>query len=537
MSNDFNRSQLVWWQSRLTQGKISRREFMGRTMALGVTTALASSLATQAAQAAGPKQGGVMKLAMGHGSTADTYNPAIIENGYQWVLVHGFANTLTEVAPNGTLVPSLAESWEPSADAATWTFKLRKGVEFHNGKTMTAKDVVASIDYHRNDESKSAGKPLVASVESIKADDDHTVVMSLTGGNADFPFNFDAAFFTIFPAKEEGGIAWEEANGTGAYKLLSYDPGVSAVLERNPNYWKEGRAHADRVELLTIADPAARSNALVTGEVHAIDQVDLKTVSRLAKQPGVVIEEQTGPLHYTLPMRTSMAPFDNIHVRQALKFAIDREELVQKILLGHGAVGNDTPIGPSYRYYAADLEQNSYDPEKAKFHLKQAGLDSLSLPLSAADAAFAGAVDAATLYREHAAKAGIDIQVVREPNDGYWSNVWMKKPWCACYWGGYTTEDAMFSTGYAPGAAWNDTDWDHEAFNKLMIEARAELDEGKRSGMYHEMQRIMRDEGGVVVPMFANAVVGRSEDIAHGEDVSALKPFDGRRIIERWWLV
>ena len=449
---------------------------------------------------------------------------------------YAFTNTLVELAPDGTLVPSLAESWEASADAATWTFKLRKGVEFHDGRSLTAKDVVASFNYHRAEDSKSTVKPLVDPIETIKVDDDHTIVFALNGGNADFPFNLNEAPLAIFPAADDGSLDWKSGIGSGGYLLKDFDPGVRAYFERNPNYWKEGRAHADEVELLTIVDPTARSNALVTGEVHAIDQVDLKTASLLARQKGIVVEESTGPLHYVYPMFTDVAPFDNMHVRQALKFALDREELVQKILRGHGTIGNDHPIGPTYRYHAADLEQNSYDPDKAKFHLKQADLGELTIDLSAADAAYGGAVDAAVLYKEHAAKAGITINVVREPNDGYWSNVWMKKPICASYWGGYSTEDTMFSTGYAPGAAWNDTHWDHEAFNKLMIQARAELDKGKRKEMYREMQRILRDEGGVIVPMFANAVVARTEAVAHGEEVSAVRPFDGRRIIERWWV-
>ena len=174
--------------------------------------------------------------------------------------------------------------------------------------------------------------------------------------------------------------------------------------------------------------------------------------------------------------------------------------------------------------------------EKAKFHLKKAGLSELPVKLSAADAAFAGAVDAAVLYKEHAAKAGINIQVIRESNDGYWSSIWLKKPWSACYWGGYATEDLMFSTGYSAGAAWNDTHWKNEQFNKLLVQARAELDEAKRREMYAEMQRILRDEGGAIVPMFANAIDARTDKVNHGK-VSGITPFDGRRIIERWWLV
>jgi peptide/nickel transport system substrate-binding protein len=529
-------AEILHLQALLANRTISRRAFMGRAAALGLTTALATSLASGAAKAAEPKKGGLMKLAMGHGSTSDTYDPALITNGFEWVLTYAIVNTLVELSADGKLVPALAESWETSDDATQWTFKLRNGVEFHDGRSLTAKDVVASFNYHRGEESKSTVKPLVDPIETIKVDDDQTLVFTLSGGNADFAFNLNEAPLAIFPSDGEGGLDWRPGIGSGGYKLKSYEPGVRALFERNPNYWKEGYAHADEVELLTIADATARSNALVTGEVHAIDQVDLKTADLLARKDGIIVEESTGPLHYVFPMQMEKPPFDNLHVRQALKFALDREELLQKILRGHGTVGNDNPIGPSYRYYAADLEQNSYDPDKARFHLKEAGLTELTVDLSAADAAYAGAVDAAVLYKEHAAKAGITINVVREANDGYWSNVWMKKPWCASYWGGYSTEDTMFSTGYSPGAAWNDTQFNHEAFDKLLIEARAELDEAKRREMYREMQRILRDEGGVIVPMFANAVVARSEAVAHGEHVSPVRPFDGRRIIERWWV-
>ena len=156
------------------------------------------------------------------------------------------------------------------------------------------------------------------------------------------------------------------------------------------------------------------------------------------------------------------------------------------------------------------------------------------MDLSAADAAFAGAVDAAVLYKEHAAPIGIEINVVREPNDGYWSNVWMNKPWGMCYWGGRPTEDWMFSTAYAAGAAWNDSFWNHERFNKLLLLARAELDQTLRREMYVEMQTIVSNEGGVVVPLFNNYVFATSDKITHGE-LAGNWDLDGSKLTERWW--
>ena len=513
--------------------KIGRREFLAGAAAVGALTA-ASSFPLSGARAETPKKGGTLRIAMAHGNTDDNYDPAVWNNAFAQVFATARNGYLTEVAADGSLVGELAESWEASPDAAVWTLKLRKGVEFHSGKSLTPDDVIASINYHRGDKSTSAAKPIVAPITDIKADGQN-VVVTLESGNADFPFIMSDYHLAILPSKD-GKIDKTSSDGCGGYVVKAYEPGVSASLTRNPNYWKQGRAHVDGIEMLTVVDPAARQSALLTGQVDVIDQVDLKTVGLFKRSPGVTVLSTTGTQHYTFAMDTRAAPFNDNNVRLALKHAIDRQELVDKILFGYGEIGNDHPIGRSQRYYAADLPQNSYDPDKAKYYLKQAGLSSLDVPLSAADAAFTGAVDAAVLYSARAKKAGINIKVVREPNDGYWSDVWMKKPWSAVYWGGRPTEDWMFSTAYAKGAAWNDTFWDNDRFNQLLLEARSELDESKRAAMYHEMQDILRTQGGAVIPMFASYVMAHTAKVKHPDKVGANWTLDGFRAPERWWL-
>ena len=233
-------------------------------------------------------------------------------------------------------------------------------------------------------------------------------------------------------------------------------------------------------------------------------------------------------------MDTRSPPFADNNVRLALKYAIDREQMVDKILHGHGAVANDQPIGPANQYYAGDLEQTSYDPDKAKFHLKKAGMDSLQVSLSVSDAAFPGAVDAGQLYQQQAAAAGITLDLVREPKDGYWSNVWMKKPFCACYWSGRATEDWMFNSAYESGVPWNDTFWENKKFNELLVQARAELDTVKRGELYREMQEIVRTDGGTVIPMYANYIDAASSKLQMPEQVSNAWQMDGLRVAERW---
>jgi peptide/nickel transport system substrate-binding protein len=506
----------------------TRRDFLAASAATGLVAGLGP-----AAFASEPKKGGTLRVALAEGSTSDTLDPQAYTDIY--MISVGFAthSTLTEIAPNGELVGDAAESWEASKDAATWTFKLRNGVTFSDGRKLTATDVIASIDHHRGEQSKSAAKDVVGIIDSMEKVDDGTVRFSLTGGNADFPYLMADYHLLLMPA-EGNGVNWQDFIGTGGYVLESFDPGVRTLLKRRDDYWKEGRAHFDELEILYVGDVAARQSALATGKVDLMSRVDLKTAHLLARRAGVRVEEATGFLHYTTPMLTDVPPYDNNDLRLAIKYAIDREELMDKILQGHGTLGNDQPIAPSVPFYA-DLPQRTQDFDKAKYHLKKAGYSGEELVLSAADAAYAGAVDASVLMQQQLAKAGINMRVNRVPADGYWSNIWLKHPWCACYWGGRPTCDWMFTQAYASGANWNDTHFENERFNKLLLAGRSETDNAKRAEIYAEMQRIVRDDGGVVVWGFANYVYAMTDAVAHGSDVASNWALDGGRFVERWW--
>ncbi|EHI48088.1 ABC-type dipeptide transport system, periplasmic component [SAR116 cluster alpha proteobacterium HIMB100] len=520
----------------LSRGRIDRRQFMMGAVASGVAVSAAMSMASSAL-AATPKAGGHLRQALGHGSTTDSFDPATYENGWQQNVCYSMGNHLVEVDAAGNPVPELAESFEASADAKVWRFTLRKGVTFHNGKSMTADDVIATFNYHRSEESKSAAKGVLSGVTDVGKDGNNVVVFTLAEGNADFPFIVSDYHLVIFPEKD-GKMDWQSQAGTGAYIVESFEPGVRALFKKNPNYFKSGRGHFDSVETLSLVDKVARQNAVMNGDVDVIERVDPKTAHLLERVPSLKIVETTGFLHYTFPMRVNAAPFDNYDFRMAVKLSVDREEMVKKILVGRGAVGNDHPISPAVPLYA-DLPQRGFDPDKAKFHLKKAGYGGEALDLSASDAAFPGAVDAALLMKASAEKAGLNINVVREPNDGYWSNVWNNKPWCACYWGGRPTQDWMYSSAYVAESKWNDTAWTAgdaaDKFNGLVRAARAELDTTKRAEMYAECQRLIHDDGGALVPMFANYVEGVSTKIGHPDAIAGNWQLDGNKSAERWW--
>ncbi|MEM7170698.1 MAG: ABC transporter substrate-binding protein [Pseudomonadota bacterium] len=515
-------------------GHLSRRDFIRQSTALGLLAAVPAGLLAEEARAAGPQKGGHMRIGSVQGSTTDSLDPATLSSGFVnllWYTIHG---QLTEVNAEGQLEPLLAESYEPDGSPDKWVFDLRKGAQFHNGKSVESGDVIASLERHKGEDSKSAMKSVAESIESMQADGPSRVIFSLKEPNADFPFALSASALSILPAKD--GDVDLSGVGAGAYMVKDFEAGVRATVERNPNHYVTDKAHVDSAEILVIADSTARTNALVTGELDISGDIEAKTAHLLADRPGVVVEDTVSTQHYTFPMRTDLAPFDNPDVRMALKLAIDREEVLQKILRGRGSLGNDHPISPANRFHNADLPQRAYDPDKAKWHLKQAGMEGLALELKASDGLYAGATDTTLLFAEHAAKAGINITPVRAPDDGYWSDVWLVAPWSASYWSGRPTEDWMFTQGYSETSNWNESYWKNDRFNELLVSARGELDENKRRGMYHEMQAICRDDCGSVIHLFANHILAFRDNVKHPEKVGGNWEFDGYKIIERWWL-
>ncbi|MBA3039072.1 MAG: ABC transporter substrate-binding protein [Alphaproteobacteria bacterium] len=489
--------------SRVTAGAMNRREFMGRAMAAGLTLTAASTLYAASASAQEPKRGGNLRLGLEGGAATDSKDPAKFLSQFMFCVGRCWGDMLVESDPlTGAAVPALAESWEPSADAATWTFTIRKGVQFHDGKTLTVDDVIATLKRHTDEKSESGALGVMKSIKEIKKDGDK-LVLALTEGNADLPLLLSDYHLVIQP---NGGNDDPLASiGTGPYKLVTFEPGVRATLEKNPNDWRSDRGYVDTIEILGMNDATARIAALASGQVHYINRVDPKTVDMLKRAPNVEILSTSGRGHYVFIMHCNTAPFDNNDLRLALKYAMNREAMVQTVLGGYGKVGNDFPINSTYALFPEGIEQRAYDPDKAAFHYKKSGHSGPVL-LRTSEVAFPGAVDAAVLYQGSAQKAGIDIEVKREPGDGYWSNVWNVQPFSTSYWGGRPTQDQMYSTAYLSTADWNDTRFLRPDFDKILLEARSELDEAKRKEMYRDMAMMVRDEGGLILPMFNDFV-------------------------------
>jgi len=512
---------------------VSRREFMVGGSALGLSLLAFPALWPSKVNAA-PVNGGHLRAGLAGASASNSLDATTFDDTFMISIGFSIRDNLIELGQDNLAKPALAESWEPSPDAAKWVFRLRKGVTFSNGKPLAAEDIIASINAHRGEKSKSGAKGLVSGIKDIKKDGNDLVVFELSSGNADFPYILTDYHLNIAPAKD-GKADFLSGVGTGLYLLTSFEPGVRASLKRNPNAWQTDFGFFDSAEFIAVNDGNARLTALISGAVDVINRVELKMVGKLKQVQHVRVLDVPSRRHYTLPMFADVAPFDNHDVRMALKYAIDRQEFLKKVLHGYGQIGNDHPLGPAFRYHAADIPQRRYDPDKAKYHLKKAGLKSLSVDYHCSDGAYVGAVDAGVLYKESALKAGIDINVVQEPSDGYWSNVWLKKPFCASNWGSRPIEDMILSLAYLSDAKWNESHFRSEQLDKLILSARAELDETKRREIYREIQLIIRDEGSVIVPGFANVVQGLSSKIGTSDQIGGGWDMDGGQFLKRWW--
>lgn len=514
----------------MAAGKPNRREIV-KGLALVGAAGVASSVWTPKAHAqAAPKSGGRLRIGSGDAATTDSLNTSKDGDAFTYVLGGQLYNCLVEIDANNKAMPAIAESWEPEPGAKIWHFKLRKGVEFHNGKTLTVDDVIWTINYHRGPDSKSAARTISRQIVDMKGDGD-ALIFTLAAGNADFPYALADPHLAMVP---KDTADFEKGIGTGGYSLVDFIPGVAAHTKRNPNYWRSGAAHFDEVETKAINDVNARLSALLSGEVDVINRCPPALIDRIRDNPAIDVVSVEGNLHYTLPMLTDHAPFDNNDVRLALKYAIDRELLLKQILHGYGAIGNDHPIAKKNPYFNKSLPQTTFDPDKVKFHLKKAGLETLKLPLSVSAGLFAGALDLAVIYQQSAAKAGITIDVDRVADDTFWGSVWKHNPWTISYWSGRPTADGILSLVYAGDAPSNETAWKDARFDNLLKQGRTETDETKRMEIYGEMQTILNEEGGAVIPLFANHLHAASRKLAHGP-VAGDREFDGARIAERWW--
>jgi len=487
-----------------SQNGITRRDALKTAAAVGATAALASTLPFKPASAA--KKGGHFKVALNGASASDSLDPVTYVSQYLSMVGYFWGNALVRLDANQQIHPELAESWD-TPDAKTWVFKMRKGVEFHNGKEAKASDMVWAINRHRSPDAASGLTAVLGQIAEMKATGSHEITFVLENPNADWPYVLTNYHLQI----QSEGDPTDRGISTGPYMYENFDSGVRLSLKRNPNYWKSDHAHFDSVEVLGINDPSARVSALQTGEVHLINAVAPKVANLLESKFTINRVDSTWFSEFLLQL--DKPPFDDNHMRLALKYAIDRQEIIDKVMLGAGVVANDHPVPANFRFHPAGLEQKVYDPDKAKFHYKKAGSPDVP-PLHTSNIAFNGAVETSELYQQQAAKAGIDFEVRRAPDDGYWSNTWNVVPFSAASWFGRPTEDQILTSMFHSDSAYNGAHFRRPSFDQKLLDARKELDQAKRRQLYGELLTEVSTEGGDIIPTFQQLLFGSSKDVA-----------------------
>ena len=424
----------------------------------------------------------------------------------------------------------LAESFD-SKDAKTWTVKLRNGVTFHDGKDLTAEDVVYSLKRHLDKSVGSKVAKIAVQMTGFKAVDKSTVEITLADPNADLPTILALHHFMIVA---DGTTDFSKGNGTGAFVLQTFEPGVRSVVTKNKNYWKSGKPYLDSFEFIAISDDSARVNALLSGDINFAASIIARAMKLIGGQQGFELSKTTSGNYTDLNIRLDMDPGSKADFVAGMKYLVNREQIVKSALRGLGEIGNDQPVSPANIFHNADLKPKAFDPDKAKFHFQKAGLLGQSIPVIASDAA-TSSIDMAVIIQAAGADIGMKLDVQRVPADGYWDNYWLKAP---VHFGNINprpTPDILFSLLYASNAPWNESQYKSEKFDKMLVEGRGSLDQAKRKEIYGQMQTMVSEEAGTIIPAYISNVDALSSKVK-GLEANPLGGMMGYAMAEYLWL-
>jgi peptide/nickel transport system substrate-binding protein len=394
----------------------------------------------------------------------------------------------------------LAESIE-AEKPDNWTVRLKQGLTFHNGKPVTADDVIFSIRRIVDPKNPKVGAASLNYVDAknMKKVDSRTVRIPLKFANAGFPDDLGQYFNTILPTDYDE----KKPVGTGPFKFQSFTPGQRSVFVKNENYWETGKPKLDQLVIIDFPDATARVNALLSGQVEAISNLPASQIASVKGNPNLrVLISETGAWQ-PFTMRIDASPFDDNRVRQAFRLIVDRDQMVQQVLSGQGRPANDL-YAPYDPVYAKDLPQRKQDLEQAKSLLKQAGRENLTVELVTAPV-FQGVVEAAQVFAEQAKGAGVTVKVRKVDTGTFYGDNYLKWPFAQDYWATrlYLTQVAQ---GDLPDSPFNETHWGKGKFEKLIQQGRAELDDAKRAQILHDAQQMQYEQGGYIIPYFSNII-------------------------------
>ncbi|GII67518.1 ABC transporter substrate-binding protein [Sphaerisporangium krabiense] len=496
-------------------GTASRRRFLQVTGGAALAAALAACssddkgngrAADETSGQSGEKSGGTLAVASFLGGATESPDP--LSTVYSSAMIMCLYDRLTSLTDSSGPKPELATSWS-SDDLKTWTFKLRKGVKFHNGAELTAKDVIATferiLDPKAPGSAKTTWGPLIEPGSVVQGEDEYTVVFKLKAGAWDLPYLVSHTYTSIVPAGMTTDHIKAAPIGTGAYKYKSFKAGEKFTGDRNAGYWRENYPKPDEIVITNVDTTDQRLNGLRSKQFNIALNLDPVTTQPVLNSDDIVVHRtQTGA--FTQLNMLCSGPLADSRVRQAMKLVVDREQIRQSLLRGWGIVAQDHPIAPDSPVFPK-LPAISADIEQAKKLLAEAGHpNGLTIQLHMRQGTQGG--NLAQLYQAQAAKAGITIKLVPEPGATMVQGILSQKfQMHAGQYGarpGVALIDVIYGKFGDLGKSY--ALWSNPKFDTLAPQARGEVDETKRKELYNELAELLAADGNLIVCCFEESV-------------------------------
>ncbi|MFE2754366.1 ABC transporter substrate-binding protein [Actinosynnema sp. NPDC059335] len=507
---------------------LNRRGFLGLASGLAVVTlAGCGSPAAPAASSATPRAGGRLRAAFAGGGAKEVLDPHLANLFVEAARSKAMFDKLADLGADVSPQPRLAERWEHAADLTRWRITLRQAT-FHDGRPVRADDVLASyariLDPNRAFRAKSS--LALIDLPNSRAVDERTVEFALKRPFVEFPNALAAFGAYIVPA---GAEDFSRPVGSGPFAFVSFEPGKSVLLKRNPDYW-EGAPHLDELEFLIANEESARVNALLGGQVEYAHDLTPTTARSHAGSDRMTVHRAPNSAVQAFAMKLDRPPFDDRDLREALFLLADRPQLVESVLAGSGQVGNDL-FGKGYQHYADDLPQRERDLDRARFLVKRAGAEGLTVKLDTSTAA-AGMVEAATVFADQARGSGLTIEVVTGNKDSYWADT-LKNGSLSSFRSGAMPIETHIAQRLLSGSGTNVTKWARPEFDALYEKAVSTSDPTARAAAYREMQHSLHAEGGYLMWGFADWIVGAKPNVG-GISTAPANTLDWARFDKVW---
>jgi peptide/nickel transport system substrate-binding protein len=486
---------------------LSREEFLRGTAGLAAAGTGMGLLVPGALASGQAKKGGTLHLVYTDTSAAETSDPTVQTGiAVSQPALNNTYDRLTYIVP-GTwaLQPRLAVSWKASPDAKTWTFKLRKGVKFHNGKPLTSKDVAWSYRHildKKNGSSAYARLSGELDPAGIKTPDPLTVVFQLTKPDAQFP-GFAGAYQTgIYP---DGTDPKKTPIGTGPFMLKSWKPTLGWELVRNPHYWVPGLPYLDGVRAVYIADPNTKVQAVTNGDADISDRIPFTQVNSIKQNNSLKLFTLPGAVFLDYSFDATQAPYTDPRVIKAIKMAVNRKVVMQAAIQGQGVLTGDVPELPSDPFYPPGRGIPAADIAGAKQLLTAAGHSSgIEITITTADV-YPGIVDQVTALKSVLAPAGIQVNVDKVPTDTFWGNDWLHKPAFTSYWN-HRHPKEILELLYRSHAAWNEGKFYNSKLDSLIDAGGTTLNPAKQRAIFRQALDMVARESGVGISFHVNGI-------------------------------